>query len=200
MGIILPDRHDVFFSYARDDNVLADDVVNAFLIYTKRRLEAELRRRINRPALAEADIFMDQHGLPANGDLSDELRISVRSSLFLMIFIGRWYPESEWCGKELECFMELFAGNRPEALKRTFVVVLQKSALPLNWGVHLEQPERPIYEGFYDDFTGGTIPAILEGPDGLAIQSPRFSRRLGRVVATMAERAVLMLNRVGEEH
>ena len=190
MGIVLLDQHDVFISYARDDNVLCDEAVHHFRAILKARFEAEMRRRRDIPAGRQADIFMDRYGLPANGSLSEELELAIERTTFLFIFVGQSYPRSRWCSLELQAFIRKFQGERPAALLRTFIVVLERSALHQSWGEALEQPERPIYEEFFDEGTGGTIPFFLEGPDGQACQSPRLTRRLRRIVETMADRAI----------
>jgi len=189
MGIVDPKRYDSFLSYAHDDNVEHGDAVSLFRSYLKPRFTIEVGRRLNRPRQVEAEIFMDRSGMPANGDLRDELVKAVQRSFFLVIFIGRWYPESDWCGQELDVFTRQFRGNRTEALKRTFVLVLERRAVSKEWGDYLEIPERPICEEFYDDQRGDIIPFVLEDPDGRAVPSPRFLRRLSRVVGTMADRA-----------
>ncbi len=189
--MIFPERYDAFFSYARDDNVLNDDAVRLFRTYLKLKFEAEFGRRNKLPREIEAEIFMDDEGLPANGDLTDELKIAIEQSVFLVIFIGKWYPDSEWCGKELEIFSKQFlTGERRNALERTFLIVLDKNAVRKSWGDYLDEPDRPIFERLYDEITGRPIPLVLEGPDGQAVQSPRFSKRLRHVVDTMVDRAL----------
>lgn len=189
MGLLGTKRYDVFLSYARDDNVLNDDVVAIFRTQLKRRLEAEFRTRSKGDGQGEAAIFMDRHGLPANGDLSEELIGAVEDSLFLVIFVGRRYPDSRWCGTELTAFSRQFGDDREHALRHTFIVVLEKEAVALNWGEHLDSPDRPIYEEFFDEPTGRLITALLEDRDGRAVLSPRFSGRLRHIVETMADRA-----------
>jgi len=190
MGLIRPDQSDVFISYARDDNILWDESIHEFRNYMKRRFEAEMRNRFEIDHAVEADIFMDKVGLPANGSLSGALEKAVKTSLFLLIFVGSSYPRSRWCGKELEYFVSQFAGNRLLALERTFVLVLDRPALYKNWGDYLEIPERPIFESLFDDTTGRPIPMLLENNEGKACPSPRFTARMRRILDTMVERAI----------
>jgi hypothetical protein len=194
VGIISIDQHDAFVSYARDDNLLCDDAVRQFRISLKSRFEAEMRRRLAALRRVEADIFMDEHGLPANGSLPVELERAVEHSIFLFIFIGQSYPQSIWCSRELATFVGKFEGRRDIALERTFLIILERGALSQNWGNALENPERPIYEEFFDSVTGATIPFVLEGPDGQACHSPRFTGRLRRIVDTMVSRALPISN------
>lgn len=196
MGLILLERHDAFISYARDDNLLCDEAVSQFRRFLKDRFEAEMRRRLELPPSAQADIVMDRTGLPSNGALTHELERAVQNSTFLFIFIGQSYPRSSWCSKELEAFIKRFHGGRSEALERTFVIVLERKALTQRWGNFLEEPERPIYEEFFDSATGVTIPFVLEGPEGQAYPSHRLTQKMRRIVSTMADRAGNLPNRV----
>ncbi len=92
----------------------------------------------------------------------------------------------------LATFSEQFKGDRESALERTFIVVLEKQALTMNWGETLETPRRPILRHFFDDQTGKPFPVALEGKGGVALPSPRFSREVRRIVETMADRVVAM--------
>lgn len=180
--------HDAFLSYATDDNILCDGVVDAFQTYFLPKLSAEIRRRQQLVGIADARLFRDKHGLPSNGDISVELKSAIRRSRFLVIFVGSAYLRSAWCGMELEIFSGRFNGDREEALRRTFVIVLEQEVVRQHWGQYLEEPHRPIYEALFDADTGAMVPPVLEGADGVAIQSPRFSRRLRKLAATMADR------------
>jgi hypothetical protein len=188
LGIIHAKYHDAFLSYAHDDNVLHDDAVRMFQRYFKPIFEAEFR--LQAPSSRDADIFMDTNGLPANGDLSNELRQAIGRTAFLIIFVGKSYPQSTWCGKELETFTGQFPGAREEALRRTFVIVLDRGAELKDWGEYLENPERPIFLRFYDEATGTHIPPMLEDTHGQAVPGPRFLGRIRRIAQTMAERAL----------
>src|SRR3989442_1276141 len=45
-------------------------------------------------AKGEAEVFMDTNGLPANGDLSNAIQEALKRTVFLIIFLGRSYPNS----------------------------------------------------------------------------------------------------------
>ena len=77
------------------------------------------------------------------------------------------------------------------------MIVLDRAAEQAGWGVYLENPERPIFERFYDEATGHLIPLLLEDRDGQAVPSPRFLRRLRHIVETMADRANAMRENQG---
>jgi hypothetical protein len=144
------------------------------------------------PDLA-SDIFIDKDGLPANGELSQELAKAINDSAFLFIFIGLSYPRSEWCGKELKVFSERFKGDRSRALERTFLIVLERQAVGAKWGEYLEQPSRPIYESFFSEHDGKLIHPIIED-EGQAKPKPNFTKRLRHVTETMVARALPLMN------
>ena len=194
MGLINSRYFDAFISYAHDDNVLHDDAVQVFQRYIKSRFEAEFR--LLAPSSGEAEIFMDVNGLPANGDLTNEIREALTRTAFLIIFLGRSYPNSAWCGKELKLFMDQFSGSRKEALERTFLIVLDKAVERKNWGDYLECPERPIFEKFYDEETGRHIPPMLEDRNGQAVAGPRFLKGIRKIAETMAERGIELAARI----
>jgi hypothetical protein len=84
----------------------------------------------------------------------------------MIIFVGKSYPKSVWCGKELKIFTDQFSGARKEALERTFIIVLDKEVERKDWGHYLDHPERPIFERFYDEETGRHFPPMLEDRTG----------------------------------
>ncbi len=141
---------------------------------------------------------MDTEGLPANGDLTNEIREVITRTAFLIIFVGKSYPNSVWCGKELKLFSDQFSGARKEALERTFVIVLDKAVERKDWGCYLDSPERPIFERFYDEETGRHFPPMLEDRDGQAVAGPRFLRGIRKVAETMAERAPALRTKLHE--
>jgi hypothetical protein len=188
LGLINPKFYDAFISYAHDDNVLHDDAVQVFERCLKPRFEAEFRLLTS--TVGEAEVFMDTLGLPANGDLSAEISDVLERTVFLIIFLGRAYPASAWCGKELKLFVDRLAGSRQAALKRTFLIVLDRSVEKRDWGGYLDRPERPIFEKFYDEETGRHIPPMLEDRTGQAVTGPRFLRGVRRIAEAMAERAI----------
>lgn len=196
MGLIRHDKRDVFISYARDDNVFWDEAVLDFQKSLKKKLEAEVRDHFDLSSSNDADIFVDSSGLPTNGSLSEELKNAVTSSCFLLIFIGRAYPRSDWCGQELGHFINQFQGDRTRALERTFLLVLDKRALKSAWGAFLDHPERPIFEPLYDDSTGKPIPMRAEDDEGIMRRTHRINNRLNRIVETMVARSESLMNEI----
>lgn len=191
VSTVPPLLYDAAISYARDDDVLHNGVVSDLRDLLLQRIPACIRRRFpTAPADGDAEIFMDKSGLPANGDLTQELRAAVRQSLFLIVVVGCSYPRSRWCGMELEAFTEQFAGVREEALQRTFVLVLEREALRASWGGYLDKPERPIYTPLFDRDTGQMIPVLLPRADFVLRFNKLFTDRVMDLIETMLDRAV----------
>jgi len=200
LGLLSPHLYDVSISYAHDDNVLNDGAVDVLRDRLAPLLAAALRQRAAASRLdGDASIFMDEHSLPRNGSLTEELRKVFRQTAFLVIVIGNSYPASEWCGLELQTFAERFGMDRPAAIRRTIVVVLERDACDKSWGPYLDQPERPILLPFYDETSGAMIPFILEAPDGRGVPSPRFSKRMRKLVDTITDRAAALNQAEGFE-
>jgi hypothetical protein len=184
---------DAFFSYARDDNKVHQGYIQDFWEDLKGQLAARLRQREDElgghlDCNAEPEFFIDQKGLPLNGDFSEELRAAVEKSMFLFIFIGMRYPQSKWCGEELKWFIKSLDANRVTALKRTFLIVLEGEAERRDWGDFLEKPERPQFVAFYNP-QGQPIPRFLER-EGQAVFNPRYTNRLNEICTDLIDRAL----------
>ena len=104
MAIFQPSEKsiDAFFSYARDDDKTYTGYIQKFREDIHNKLSGMMRQREDELCLyfdcnADPVFFIDQQGLPLNGDFGAELRKAVEASAFLFIFIGMRYPQSEWC-------------------------------------------------------------------------------------------------------
>ena len=53
----------------------------------------------------------------------------MKTSSFLLLFVGDNYLKSPWCGKELDWFSARFSGIPKEALKNMFMIALTPTAL-----------------------------------------------------------------------
>ncbi len=133
-------------------------------------------------------MFIDSEGLPANGDLSVELKKAISVSAYLIIVVGQSYPNSKWCGRELEWFVQECGQPRQQLLERVFVVVLDRDVEGVSWGPHLDRPIRPILQKFYDPESGEHFAANLEDKYGKVIPGPRFIKGVREIAKTMAER------------
>jgi hypothetical protein len=183
---------DAFFSYARDDDKTYSGYIQNFhqdlqqvLAGMVRQREDTLRDSID--CHADPNFFIDRQGLPLNGEFGQELRDAVETSAFLFIFIGMRYPQSEWCGEELKCFVKALSNDRAAALKRTFVIVLESEAEDKDWGDFLEKPERAQFVPFYSSH-GRPIPRFLEHDGQFAVRNPRYDNRLIDICKTLLDR------------
>ena len=148
MGLIKPEHHDAFISYASRDNAAYGELVRGVRDDLARKFTA---RFAGASPNAVAEFFIDQTGMPANGLPSEDLRKEVIAAEYLVIFMSDRYLESEFCGKELDWFRERFGGDRSAALKRTFIIVLERRSKTRNWKSFLEDPERPKYVELFDE-------------------------------------------------
>src|SRR3954451_10061266 len=99
MGILEKDGWDVFSSYSSLDNELHRNWVKDFSDALKRRVQLELTHKQYPVDLDELAFFFDNESMPANGPLENELNDKVKTSQFLLLFVGDNYLKSEWCGK-----------------------------------------------------------------------------------------------------
>jgi hypothetical protein len=196
MAIFQPSEKsiDAFFSYARDDDKTYTGYIQKFREDIHKKLSGMMRQREDElcqyfDCNTDPVFFIDQQGLPLNGDFGVELRKAVEASSFLFIFIGMRYPQSEWCGEELKCFVKALGDDRPAALKRTFVIVLESDAEKKDWGDFLEKPERPQFVAFYNS-QGRPIPRFLEHDGEVAVRNPRYDNRLIDICETLLDRAL----------
>ena len=125
------DCYDAFLSYASVDDVVHGGWVGDFERYLKKMVVAELKRA-DQVANADAEMFSvcrDKTGFPEGGDLHEVIDEKVRQSQFLFIFLGKGYLKSGYCLSELDIFREKAGGTAEQALKRTYVIVLDRDAL-----------------------------------------------------------------------
>jgi hypothetical protein len=125
------DQYDAFLSYAHADNDAHNGWVGDFERYLKSTTVAQLQRaeEVNN---ADAELFRvcrDQTGFPQGGPLNEIIDEKVRQAQFLFIFLGTGYLKSEYCLAELNIFRQSVGGTVEEALKRLYVILLDREAL-----------------------------------------------------------------------
>ncbi|WP_045225178.1 TIR domain-containing protein [Methyloterricola oryzae] len=109
--------HDVFISYAHDDNGIPR---GASLPLGWVTLLAE---NLNvGPGVRRKDIFID-HRLQPGDAFAGDLVAKVEGSAVLVVLLSQNYVDSVWCGKELEHFVRSHA-NDPQRPADVFVVEL----------------------------------------------------------------------------
>jgi hypothetical protein len=110
-------RYDVFVSYAHADNEVPEGAATKFGWVTT------LARNLNvGPNVHKKALFID-HQLKPGDEFSDDLIDKVRSSALLVLLLSQNYIDSEWCGKELEYFIQSHASDR-DVPSGVFVVEL----------------------------------------------------------------------------
>jgi hypothetical protein len=184
MGLIKPEHHDAFISYASRDNVAYGELVRGVRDDLAKKFTA---RFAGGSPNAVAEFFIDQTGMPANGLPSEELRKEVTAAEYLVIFMSDRYLQSEFCGKELDWLKERFGDDRSAALKRTFIIVLERRSLTRDWKSFLEKPERPKFVELFDE-EGEPLKRHLQGPGYKAVLNPVYEVKLDLIVKTMIER------------
>ena len=119
---------DAFSSYSSLDDELHRGWIKDFTI-ERRRVHLLLQQEGYTFGLDEMEFFRDKESMPANGSVEDELIKNVKTSGFLLLFIGDNYLKSQWCGKELDWFSARFSGIPKEALKNMFMIMLTPTAV-----------------------------------------------------------------------
>jgi hypothetical protein len=123
--------HDVFLSYARDDNTAHNRWVEDFESYLKEKVEAEIRRipHLDNVDAKKFSVCRDETGFPESGDLARVINEKVQQSQFLFVFLGKAYLKSKYCLSELEIFRQATGGVLEDMLDRTYVIVLDQEAV-----------------------------------------------------------------------
>jgi hypothetical protein len=184
MSLVSPDRHDVFISYSHDDNAFFADYVKKFRDELVKRLGPAVRRRCPSQITQEPDVFIDESGIPASGELNAALKEHVERSELLFVFVGKLYLNSEYCGKELDWFRDRFQGITKTALKRTFIIVLEPDALEEARNKFSSPDVVAIVQPFYGQES--KTPIGLTQPD----KNGEFESKFGRLLDTAAKRIV----------
>ena len=91
----LTDRdHDVFISYAHDD-----DDPSRWVRYFAQHLEKELKRQLRiKESFTEVDVeIWKDNQLPQQGNLNDRLQSVIKKSSIFLVIMSESYLGSEWC-------------------------------------------------------------------------------------------------------
>lgn len=125
------DEYDAFFSYARADDDANNGWVKQFHWYARKSVAAELRldEAVANERADRLRLCFDKASFPQSGPLDEAIEDYVGKSEFLFLFLGRGYLKSQYCLAELEIFRNKVGGSIDEALRRTFVIVLDQDAV-----------------------------------------------------------------------
>lgn len=110
-------EHDVFVSYAHDDNEVPLGTTSLVGWVTT------LARNLNiGPGVYKKNLFIDDRLKPGDA-FSDELMRKVEGSRVLVVLLSQNYIDSKWCGVELDRFIRTHS-NDPDAPPDVFIVEL----------------------------------------------------------------------------
>ena len=99
-------EHDVFVSYAHADNQGAGGSETECGWVTTLR-----HNLLHAPGTLRKDVYID-HQLKPGAPFDGDLRRKVERSALLLIILSQNYIKSEWCGKELDHFIETHGDDR----------------------------------------------------------------------------------------
>jgi protein required for attachment to host cells len=124
-------KYDAFLSYAHADNEAHNNWVTDFEQYLRKMVIAELKRssEFRSDEAPRFNVCLDETSFPQGGDLDGAIKEKVRQSQYLFIFLGKGYLKSKWCLSELDLFRGNVGGAVEDALKRLYIIVLDKEAL-----------------------------------------------------------------------
>lgn len=125
MAVVPEFEHDVFVSYAHDDNKRPTGTLAQYGWVTA------LAHNLNAGAgRLQKNLFID-HQLKPGDAFGEHLRRKVERSALLLIFLSQNYAESRWCGMELEHFLKTHVDD-PDKPRQVFVVeICPYESLPL---------------------------------------------------------------------
>ena len=114
-------RHDIFVSYAHDDNLPIARTEVGFIS----QLVADLRTEITRKVHKELDIWWDHYSLAGGTRVTPEIMQAASGCASIVIVASPAYLRSEWCGKERTAFFQTL-GRQESAAPSVFVVTIER--------------------------------------------------------------------------
>lgn len=162
--------HDVFISYARNDNLTEPDGSEGWVTKFRDLLVSHLTGYIGR----KAEVWRDIERMGGGDFLTSTLQDSLRESSTLISILSPSYLNSKWCQDELNFFWDE-VGSRVGSRSRVFIVV--------------KLPPAQIPERFQDllrfeffELTRNIVPLPLS-PGG-----DKFNREIGSLAYSISER------------
>jgi hypothetical protein len=107
MAVVPGFEHDMFVSYAHQDNEPAVGHQTGWVKTLVLELEREVRRRLGRK---EFDYWMD-YKIDENRPLSDEIVNAVQKSATFLVVMSPTYLNSTWCRRERNKFLQALSGR-----------------------------------------------------------------------------------------
>jgi esterase/lipase superfamily enzyme len=186
MGLFEKDQHDVFFGFASGDNT--GNWIKDFCDDLKARVLVELNADAFNDDfyLNRIDFFVTD--IPATGGLADEtIRVAIKKSDFLFMFVGESYLNSEYFVEEFEWFSRRFSRIN------MCMVMLTRSLVTL--AASFETREIKC-ESAFDDETGVPIAKLLATKEGgRGGVNPKYTKLVNKISKTLVRR--ILERRVG---
>ena len=191
MGILRNSTWDAFSSYSSLDDELHHGWIQNFTIDLKERVRLLLEQKGHDFDLDQVAFFFDKESMPANGSLEDELIANMKTSSFLLLFVGDNYLKSPWCGKELDWFSARFSGIPKEALKNMFMIALTPTALRNASNANLQKVKsNGIFQLAYAPRSETPIEPHFPDEFGQLRTNPGYAKLVDKIAKTLADRFV----------
>ena len=142
----LSDRnHDVFISYAHDDDLL--DWIKDFALMLEGELGRQLKIKENLYGKVPVEVWKDNN-LPQQGNLSERLEKEIKESSIFLVIMSNSYLLSKWCNKEGIMFVNSLKGK---SHLKIFIIEREETAKD-KWPKFLktEEGDPLLYIQFYD--------------------------------------------------
>ena len=114
-------RHDVFVSYAHDDNMPVAGTTVGFVS----QLVADLKTEVGRKVGKALDIWWDHYSLAGNTRVTPEIMTAAGDCASIVVIASPAYLRSEWCDRERSTFFQLLAQRQPGQTRAVFIVSLE---------------------------------------------------------------------------
>jgi len=120
MGLLRDTGHDIFISYAHDDQLseLVGDGIDGWITAFGKKLEGALRKSLKKEqgeVGRTLDVFWDYRVL-GDEPLDDQLRSAVEGSGIFIAVMSRSFLNSAWCQQEFEWFASVIEGQTGESV------------------------------------------------------------------------------------
>src|SRR5262245_12006746 len=114
-------RHDIFVSYAHDDNLPVARTEVGFVSQLVSDLRIEITRKVHR----QLDIWWDHYSLIGGTRVTPEIMQAASCCASIVIVASPAYLRSEWCDRERNAFFQVL-GRRESAAPSVFVVTIER--------------------------------------------------------------------------
>jgi hypothetical protein len=114
-------RHDIFVSYAHDDNLPVARTEVGFVS----QLVSDLRTEITRKVHKQLDIWWDHYSLIGGTRVTPEIMQAASGCASIVVIASPAYLRSEWCERERNAFFQVL-GRRESAAPSVFVVSIER--------------------------------------------------------------------------